>query len=219
MTYRTPAAAAAILVAGLAAGSAQALTLTVLGSDCDPNTAATSLYGAPKLDGACGASPDSNGIDRRDSGNVNLGAADGLFFSLGLDPNGAAVGGAIEFAISPGFTGPGLVVEVTNPSNHWEAAAVAVANQADFSDAITVGMVDNGKGGSEAAVTSVNIVGTWKYLALIDNSIGVYGASGSDDGFDLDAITVQPIPLPAGVLLLGTALAGLGMAAGRTRRG
>ena len=180
------------------------MSMTVAAADCDPSNSSVVGFGL-----VCGDAPDATGNDRTDSGNVNLGAADGAFYSLGLDANGGLYGGIIIMEISPAFTGPAMIVEVTNPSNHWEAARVYVSN--DGVGFMDVGLVTNGKGGSEAAINTVSINGVWNYLALQDESVATYGASGSVDGFDLDAITVAPVPVPAGALLLGTALAGFGL--------
>ena len=200
--------AASVVAANAVAVAPASLSMSVVGAECDSTLAPIGPGGVL----ACGAAPDANGIDRTDSSNVNLGAADGQFFSLGLsdDPARQGYGGGILLEISPAFTGPAMVFEVTNPSNHWEAAEVFVS--ADSNTFHSMGIVTNGKGGSEAAINTVAIAGVWKYIAIVDYSLGYYGASGSEDGFDLDAITVSAVPVPAGVLLLGTALAGLGVA-------
>jgi len=188
-------------------GMASALSLSVVAADCDPNVnGAVANYTPFTLD--CGTT-----TDRQDSGNVNLGAPDGEFYSLGLDANGGGFGGLLILEIDPAFTGTAMIFEVTNPSNHLEAANVFVSNTLDAVAGFFVGSVDNGNGGSVAPSTTVNIAGgPWTYLWLQDTSREVYGASGSEDGFDIDSITLTAVPLPAGVLLLGTALAGLGVA-------
>ena len=159
----------------------------------------------------CGVSSDRTDIDA-----VNLGAADGEFFSLGLI-GGATLGGLAVFEISPAFTGPAMVVEVTNPSNHWEAADIYVGT--DFDDLVdnfltisSAGRVNNGKGGTETATNTVTITGVYNFILFEDASIAEYGSTGNgtEDGFDLDSFTVTPVPLPAGALLLGAALVGLG---------
>ena len=156
---------------------------------------------------------------------VNLGAADGNFYSLGINDAGGPFGGIAIFEIDPVFTGPSAVVEVTNPSSHWEAAFVYVANslgelQTKYFASDAVGIVTNGKGGSEAALNTVNFSGTWSYIMFEDISLGYYGGAPAgnqtQDGFDLDSFTVQAVPLPAGVLLLGTGLAGFGLARRRS---
>ncbi|WP_375688047.1 VPLPA-CTERM sorting domain-containing protein [Pseudooceanicola sp. LIPI14-2-Ac024] len=201
----------------LFASAASALTITTAAANCDPNAQASALHPgfADFAQFACGTS-----AARQDIDNVNLGAADGKFFSLGLAPSYFNFGGTAVFEISPSFTGPSTVVEVTNtPSNHWEAAAVFVANSLSelFSallDGDYVGIVNNGKGGTEAAITTVNFSGTYSWIAFADVSHDYYGDASagnrSQDGFDLDSFTVSAVPVPAGGLLLISALAGAG---------
>ena len=97
--------AASVVAANAVAVSPASLSLSVVEAECDP---AFGPVGPGAL--ACGASPDANGIDRTDSSNVNLGAADGQFFSLGLsdDQSRMGYGGGILLEISPAFTGPAM---------------------------------------------------------------------------------------------------------------
>lgn len=189
----------------LLAGAANALSLTVVGAECDPSNG--NIPGVALIALTCGAG------DRTNSANVNLGAADGKFYSLGLSADSTtSEGGIIAFRIDPGFTGPVAVVEVTGAGNHYEAAEIYVGTTDNFNDATKIGTVTNGGPDASSAVNTVSFTGSYNYLFLADISKIVYPSTGSQDGYDLDSITVTAVPLPAGVLLLGSALAGLGLA-------
>ena len=205
MTILKTAAVAAFATVA-ATGSASALSISNAWADCDAATAAD----LAALIGAVGTLDCGTTADRQDLSNVNLGAGDGDFFSLGLNPN-SSEGGVAVFEIAPAFMGPASVVEVTNPSNHLEAAAVFVGTELTFDSFVFVGIVDNGSGGSTTPTTSLSFTGTYNYIAFLDVSRDTYGNTASIDGFDLDAFSVTPVPVPAGVLLLGTAIAGLGL--------
>ena len=191
--------------------SASALTIVAASATCDASSPIPASFAT--FTTQCATDP-----SRNDAGAVNIGAADGNFFSLGINQTPGGFGGAAIFEISPAFTGPAMVVEVTNPSNHKEAAEVFVANdlvelQTKYFAGDFAGIVDNGEGGATTANTTITITGVYKYIMFADLSHVYYGVAGNgtQDGFDLDAFTVTPVPLPAGVLLLGTALAGLGL--------
>ncbi|MEJ6393800.1 VPLPA-CTERM sorting domain-containing protein [Gymnodinialimonas sp. 2305UL16-5] len=202
MHIKTLAFAALTAVAGFAA-PATATTVTPIFADCDPNIA---NFGSDT--GICSTNP-----ARTDAGAINLGAGDGNFYSLGLSTENDGFA-ELVLRISPAFTGPAMVVEVTNPSEHFEAAAVYVA-RADANgmfDAVTtqlVGQVNNGRAYTEAAITSVNFSGTWDFLIFRDISRSVYADTRSTDGFDIDSISIAAVPLPAGVLLMLSAIGGL----------
>lgn len=191
--------------------SANAISIVSASAICDPTTTAPFV-----LTGAvCATDP-----SRTDLSAVNLGAADGNFFSLGVSAT-TGYGGYAIFELSPAFTGPAMVVEVTNPSNHLEAANVYVANSlselnAKYLASDTVGTVDNGMGGNTTANNTVTFTGVYSYIMFEDVSSLMYSTTGSQDGFDLDSFTVTPVPLPLGALLLGTAILGLGASRRRT---
>ncbi|SFA90231.1 VPLPA-CTERM protein sorting domain-containing protein [Poseidonocella pacifica] len=214
---------AATATAGLAlmAANAQAATIVNAGAECDSTSPASALHAGFTGSYSCGVT-----ADRRDVSKVNVGAADGAFFSLGLSPTGSLYGGSAVFELGTQFTGPMTVVEVTNPSQHWEAADVFVGASIDelytnMQNHLSIGRVDNGKGGSVAASSSINFSGTYSWIGFMDASYDEYGIDGnsSADGFDLDSFTVTdvaPVPLPAGVALLLTGLGAFGIA--RRRR-
>lgn len=174
--------AAGLTIAG--AGAASAATITAATADCALGNS-TSIQ--------CGVD------DRRDLDNVELGAGDGDFFSLGL-------GGSATFTISPYFTGPLSVVEVTFGNSYpVEKADVFVGLAGSFTK---IGTVTNQStsGVLGAGVTSISFSGTFDQIRFTDMSEG----PANGDGFDLDAFTVTAVPLPASALLLAFAVGGLG---------
>jgi len=187
--------------------AANAITITPVAADCDANIVDTANPDIATV--ACG------GMGRNDATAVNLGNPDGNFYSLGMQTSGDqnAFGGSLILEIDPAFTGTAMIFEVTNPSNHFEAAEVYVTNSLSSAKGFSplyVGTVDNGFGGQTTATSSVEIVGgPWKYLVLTDISHTLAG-SGSEDGFDVDSIKLSAVPVPGAALLLGTALVGMG---------
>ncbi len=135
---------------------------------------------------------------RRNTANA-LGAVDGKFLSLGL-------GGDATFSFGQKFGSPAAVFEVTLGSvrSHIETADVfGIIGGIET----LIGQVTNAIGGGSFAFT-----GLFTQIKFVDTSpIG----GGSTDGFDIDAIKVSSVPLPAGGLLL---LSGLGGIAALRRR-
>ncbi|MEM6941956.1 MAG: VPLPA-CTERM sorting domain-containing protein [Pseudomonadota bacterium] len=195
---------AAFTMLATASGAA---TVTPVFADCDPNLPNVPGFGAGT--GQC-----SNNASRTDADAINFGAADGSFYSLGL--SNASGTSELIIRIDPAFRGPASIVEVTNPGLHKEAANVFVAREdsnGDFdgSTVLFVGQVNNGAGGSVPDVNSVSFSGVWNFLIFQDQSTTVYSDTRSTDGYDIDAVTVSPVPLPAAGLLLMSVLGGLGL--------
>jgi hypothetical protein len=125
-----------------------------------------------------------------------LGAPDGKFLSLGL-------GGSAIFSFGQKFMAKGAVFEITfgKVSNHQESADVY---------GILNGMMKLLGSISNASNGAFDFVGIFDQLMFVDTSpLG----GGSTDGFDIDALNVTPapIPLPAGGLLLLSAIGGVAM--------
>jgi hypothetical protein len=130
-----------------------------------------------------------------------LGANDGGFVSLGF-------GGELVLGFSQPFRAIGQVFEITfnDPRRHRESADLFVGNGGAWT---FVGSLQN------TLSLAFNAAGTFTQLRLVDTS----NASGATfDGFDVDAVSVSPVPVPAAGLLLGGALVGLG-ALRRRKRG
>jgi hypothetical protein len=137
-----------------------------------------------------------------------LGPSDGLFLSLGL--TGSAV-----FSFGTDFTGPAAVVEVTNGnrSDYLETAQVWGGTSYDpgtnsLASFALLGVINNSLPTAILAFT-----GIYKYLAIVDTSSGA-----GRDGFDIDSVSVSAVPLPAGVVLLGSGVALLGFVGRRRKR-
>lgn len=122
-----------------------------------------------------------------------LGAADGSFVSLGF-------GGSLVLTFAQPFRAIGQIVEVTfnDRSRHKESADVYAG------DGVTWTLIASVK---NYLSTSFSAAGTFTHLKIVDTS----DASGATfDGFDIDSVSVSPVPVPAAGLLLGGALFGLG---------
>lgn len=126
-----------------------------------------------------------------------LGDADGKFYSLGS-------GGWITFDFGTRVQGIGSVTEVTwnNRSGYKESAKLFVSNDGVHFTPTGV-TLSNLK---ETTALSFATASSFRYLKLVDTSAVARGR----DGFDIDSISLSPVPLPAPALMLGGALAGLG---------
>lgn len=72
-----------------------------------------------------------------------------------------------------------------------------------------------------ATAGSVGGFATTGSLSLTGTSFTFFAGSGFDDGdgdFALAGVNIAPVPLPAGILLMGTALGGLGLARRRKQK-
>lgn len=162
-----------------------------------------------------GPNPGSNRVDPDNA----LGAPDNLFLSLGL-------GGTAVFDFGTAFQGTAQVFEVTFGctlaggicTSHPEQVEVFVGNSYtldsfDLSGFVSKGLVTNGnaQGGG-----SVIVDGPFSFLALVDRS-SLLGPI-STDGFDVDAVSVAAVPLPAALPLFGAALGLFGLFGWRRRR-
>jgi hypothetical protein len=139
------------------------------------------------------------------------GAPDGSFLSLGL-------GGIGIFSFDTPFTGPGSVVEVTNGSVAGYPESVALYLGTSHASGGVTSVGDLVSEGFVYLTTISNLVaqspgieipfdGIFNFLALVDVTSG----GPSTDGFDVDAVGVSAVPLPAAGLL---GLAGLGLLGG-----
>ena len=174
---------------------------------------ATSVQASPSGEQA---NVQCNTASRMDICNT-LGAPDGDFAGgVGNGFFSTANAGSLTFSFGSDFTGPVYVFEVTGGN---------VARNVEGLDLVFMGTTAAGlevKGILNTQGTKVE--GTMsRYEISFDleggpfRSVTVYNNSGTEDGFDLDAIGVSPVPLPAAGFML---LAGLGgLAAARRRRG
>ncbi|MFN3260290.1 MAG: VPLPA-CTERM sorting domain-containing protein [Pikeienuella sp.] len=165
----------------------------------------------------------------RAAGGNALGAPDatfansgGGFYSLGL--GGAAVFGfgvdfgtqATVFEVTFGCTGPqspnGTCSFVETADVYALAGGYTPFDGAfGLSDLLSlgfqkVGSIPNGVANTAGGAT-IAISGPFSWLALVDTSPFVNGR----DGFDVDAVSVSAVPLPASILFLLGGLGGLGL--------
>ena len=123
---------------------------------------------------------------------------------------------SLTFDFGANFTGPIYVYEVTGGSvqNHQEAAVLQLVATDLLGENYTK-TIFNTEG--------TKVSGTSSRYEIVFDSVGgpfqsilIQDLSGTEDGFDLDAIAVSAVPIPAAGLML---LAGLGgLAAARRRK-
>lgn len=201
-------AAAAVFIGLASAGAANAVTYATTVVDFSPGT------GVHTPDGA-------------DETNAT-GSPDGRFVSLGN-------GGSITLSFGKAFRGPGAIFEVTNGctgtrnggdggvcSNWQEQVEVFVSNSAD-TDFISQGIVKNGGAGNPKSTSLAITGGPFTFVRLVDRTaelprIGSDTVANdrrfaSNAGFDVDAVSVTAIPLPAAAWLLLGGLGAMGLVA------
>ena len=153
---------------------------------------------------------DQNGTvvapDRSDP-NAVIGAADGIFYSLGL-------GGNLVLDFGEQVGSPGMVTEVTfRLEGYIEKMEIYVSSTLDFL-AAAVATVSNQSAGLPGGAVVTFSSDPFRYVKLVDISPAVKGR----DGFDVDSISFSPVPVPAAGLLLGGALFGLGALRRRAKK-
>lgn len=137
----------------------------------------------------------------RSDPNAALGSPDGSFVSLGF-------GGTLVVRFDPFQFGPpsAAVIETTNNPNSYPVESAEVSISADGVNWTVIGTVTN-------ASNSVPVSGgPWTYLRLIDKSAisGPLSAFESTaDGFDVNSIAVNAVPVPAAIWAGSALLGGL----------
>jgi hypothetical protein len=184
--YMKAVLASAAAIAALLSAGANAMIVDAE-ADCEASN------GSATNGAVCGTA------DRRDLSNVEFSVlGDGDFFSLGL-------GGSATFEISPRFIGEGTAVEVTfgRTGDHVELADVLVSD-----DGINFQFVTQlSNAGNQRNFTFTLPGGPFSFIRFADATDT--GSSSSFDGFDIDAFSVQTVPVPAAALLMPLGLAAL----------
>lgn len=217
-----------VLAKGLAA-------ITILAATTASSNAATLFADRVDWSGSTGdtagvfdATAQTNTPERDNPGDA-LGAPDSIegvdsgFLSLGID-------GVAVFGFAEDFNSQGNIFEVTFSCSGPQRAdgtcffsesvdvyalnGAYVPKEGSFTEAdiisdgfVFVTSIPNGLA-NEAGGASFVINGPFSFLALVDTSPG---GSGARDGFDVDAVSVEAVPLPAPLAFLLTGIAGLGL--------
>ncbi len=141
--------------------------------------------------------------DRRIPANA-LGEPDGKFLSLGQE-------GWAVFSFGTLFSGEATFHEITNGDRSgWkEYLNVWVGNSVpDFDDDPTEGFTDAGLIDNQSVPSILSLpAGQFSFLLVQDRTLLNNGHPG--DGFDIDAVGVNPVPIPAAIWLLGSGIVGL----------
>lgn len=125
-------------------------------------------------------------------------------------------GETVDFFFSPdSFQGPGAVIEITTSSRiRWdEYISIEVGIEGDMGSFVAVNpaVIQN-----TAGPIAFTFAGIFNVLRITDvtiaNAVGAVDTADRTAGFDIAEVSVSAVPLPAGLLLLGTALGGLGVA-------
>jgi hypothetical protein len=114
------------------------------------------------------------------------------------------IGGSAKFTFGTPFISEIIVFETTSDRTYPEWADIYVGTSAD----VFVARISNA---IESTVISF-AGGPFDYLRIVDVTALVAPASWSakfGDGFDINAVGVNPVPIPTAAWLLGTGLVGL----------
>ncbi len=135
---------------------------------------------------------------RKTPGNA-LGAADGSFYSIGL-------GGVVDFVFGSAFRAMGQVVEVTYKRTGYFESADIFGGDGMGTFTFLASVSNQGPEGNQLAVP-FSASGIYSVLRFVDTSVDKKGR----DGFDIDSVSVAPVPVPAAGFLLVGALGALGL--------
>ena len=181
--------AATLCAASIATTGAQAATLPV------------------SVEAMQGAIAKPGPLPGRNDPNNAIAGPDGAFFSLGL-------GGLAVFDFGALLSGAISLSEVTfdcksggpECQGHAESVEIRISDTYQY-DLDVAGFTSLGVIGNAEAQGAKSVMGSgFRYVALIDVSPQ---DGGSFDGFDIDALSVIPIPLPLPGMLLASALFGV----------
>lgn len=148
-------------------------------------------------------------VNDRDNPANALGSDASDFFEIGF-------GSSVDLKFGSEFTSPGTLIEVTNGSTtSWpESVAVWVGNDGDDGSFFKVGDMSNSDAqnpGGEFTFAG----GPFDTVRLVDTS--TFPTSGSG-GWDIAAVRVSAVPVPAALPLLAAGLGAFGFIARRKRK-
>jgi hypothetical protein len=148
-------------------------------------------------------------LNDRDNPANALGSDASSFFEIGF-------GSQVELKFGSAFTSPGTLIEVTNGSTaNWpESVDIYVGNDGDAGSFNFVGSMSNASAQNPGGAFTF-AGGPFDTVRLIDTSS--FPATGSG-GWDIAAVRVAAVPLPAALPLLAAGLGAFGFVARRKRR-
>lgn len=151
---------------------------------------------------------DRGSANNRDNPLNALGANDGSFFEIGF-------GSSVDFTFGTFFDTQSTIFEVTfgNPAGFPEAAIISVGQGGLFQ---FVAVLLNSAAQSGAIIPLGGLGGPFDTIRITDASNPINGAL--TGGFDIDAVRVSAVPLPAALPLMGAGFAALGFMAWRRKR-
>lgn len=187
--------AAGALAAVLSFGAAQAAVVTVGPGGFD-NGYATRITFEDDL--ATARRGTANG---RNNPFHALGSDANNFFEIGL-------GSSVTLTFGKAFTGATIRERTDGNPAAWKETAMIEAIRRDGSTKL-LGTFSNAQAqGSGLLLTMLD--GPFEALRITDTSKPIPG-NALTGGFDIASVQVAPIPVPAGILLLGTGLAAFGL--------
>ncbi len=150
--------------------------------------------------------------DDRDNPANALGSDASDFFEIGF-------GSTVDLKFGSAFTSPGTLIEVTNGNvAGWpESVDILVGNDGDPGSFFKVGSLDNTAAQNPGGQFTF-AGGPFDTVRLIDTSSSPAPNGSTEGGWDIAAVRVSAVPVPAAMPLLLAGVGALGIAARRKRR-
>ncbi|BDQ34767.1 VPLPA-CTERM sorting domain-containing protein [Pseudodesulfovibrio portus] len=193
------------------------LSLLIFGTSAfaAPMYADTAYDYTPGLNVGTARSITGNALDAPDA-SLRADDNDIRFLSLGIgsydsslpagtDYTGNGYGGSVYFSFASNFTGWATIYETTYSRSGYNEFA-SVLGSLDGLTWTFLGDINNQNVDADGGYT-VTFSGIYKFLKVVDTTALNGGVLA--DGFDIDAVKVNPTPVPGAVWLLGSGLVGL----------
>ena len=174
--------------------------------------------------GFCDTTRDGGACSKPSRYNPNnaKGAPDGRFYSLGLTTYNDDGSVDDEGSITLGF---GTTFPTQQDVGVWEVT-YNISPTSRHREAVDVYAIMGGVETLLGRLTNLNGGGKvlagmgFEYIKLVDATLNEFGRSGttSFDGFDVDSVSVAPVPLPAAGLMLLAGLGGFGVMRRRQKK-